>query len=305
MKIIPRNKHLRGVLLGCAALSAVMAGPILVDTSAQALPQAAACTAGGVCLTSNEANAAPVTATETTTVPVTTTELTTLSVPFTTTETNTITTSLTKTTTVTVPATTVTTTQPGTTTTVTVTGFPTFTRTGVFPFTATTADPAVRPDQFRTTRDFTSSATTGSTTTGSAPTGLSCGTPGTTTSLGSGEVETCGPTSGHVAVFATTPGLDNSIDDTTSSYYVSIGLFAPQFRFGFPDGCYYVPDPSSVASPGQTVTSTDGILANAVAFGLHSRDVSEPIQVPRSDCGGSGPVTGAGHHGPGGPGPRR
>jgi hypothetical protein len=295
MKIIPRNKQLRGVLLGCAALSAVMAGPMLVDATAQALPTAGTCLSGGVCLTGAQAAA---TTTETTTVPVTTTQITTLTVPFTTTETNTITNTSTETITSTVPAATTTVTQP-VTTTVTVTSKPTYPG---YPgrYTTTTTDGRdVRRDL-----TTTSSTTTGSTTsTSSSTTGPACGTPGTTSSPGSGEVEICGPTYGHVAVYAATPGLYNSIDDTTSSYYVSAGLFAPQFRFGFLDGCYYVPDPSSVADPGQTVT-TGGTLTNAVAFGLYSRDVSHPIRVPRFDCGGN-PPTGAGQPGAGQPGLRR
>jgi hypothetical protein len=282
MKIIPRNKQLRGVLLGCAALSAVMAGPILVDSNAQALPQAAACTSGGVCLTSSEANA---TATSTTT------ETLTGTVPPTATVTETgapVTSTATVTQTVTTGST--------STTTVTVTSTPTFSRTTFTPFT-NAGDPAVRADLVTT-----GSSTTGSSTTGSSITGSACGMPGTTTSLGGGEVETCGPSFGHVAVFATQPGLYNTIDNTTSSYYVSVGIFAPQFRFGYPDGCYYVPDPSSVAGPGQTVTSSDGVLTNAVAFGLYSQEVSHPIQVPRFDCGAGNAATGAGQQGSGQPG---
>jgi hypothetical protein len=279
MKIVPRNKQLRGLLLGGAALSAVMAGPILVDATAQALPTAGTCLSGGVCLTSSQPTA---TATSTTTQ--TLTQFQTTTVPTTTTVTQTappVTSTATVTRTVT--------SGPTTTTTVTTTVFPSRGFGG----------PAVRADATTTSLATTSSQTTGSATTGSA-----CGTPGTTTSLGNGEVETCGPNFGHVAVYATTPGVYNKIFDNTSSYYVSAGIFAPQFRWGFLDGCYYVPDSSSVASPGQTVTATDGVLTNAVAFGLHSYDVSGPIPVPRSDCGGSRPLTGP-QPGPGQPGVRR
>jgi hypothetical protein len=288
MKFIPRNKQLRGVLLGCAALSAVMAGPMILDAGAQAITTAT-CTAGGVCLTSSQTS------------PVTTTETTTLSIPFTTTQTNTTTETLTQTTTApattvtettTAPAKTITETQTappvtstvtdtvttGTTSTVTTTVYPTYSIHG-----GGFGTPEVREGVAATTTGTVTTTGSESTTSGSA-----CGTPGTTTSLGNGEVETCGPNYGHIAVFATTPGVYNKIFDNTTSYYVSAGIFAPQFRFGFPDGCYYVPDPSSVADPGQTVT-TSGTLTNAVAFGLHSHDVSNPIRVPGSDCGGNNP----------------
>jgi hypothetical protein len=273
MKIIPRNKQLRGVLLGCAALSAVMAGPMILDAGAQALPTAT-CTEGGVCLTSSQT--APVTATATTTV----------SIPFTTTQTSTTTKTLTQTTTAPPTTTTVTTTAPPTTT-VTETAPPTTSTvtdtvtTTVYP-TRGFGTPEVRAGVAQTTSGIETTSETGTTS------GSSCGTPGTTTSLGNGEVETCGPNSGHIAVFATTPGVYNKIFDNTTSYYVSAGIFAPQYRFGFLDGCYYVPDPSSVADPGQTVT-TSGTLTNAVAFGLHSHDVSNPIRVPGSACGGHNP----------------
>jgi hypothetical protein len=294
MKIIPRNKQLRGVLLGCAALSAVMAGPILVDASAQALPPAAACTSGGVCLTSNQANAtATSTTTETltnTAPPITVTET---GAPVTVTETGApVTSTATVTSTVTTGST--------ATTTVTTTVYPrSFAGADVRPD-VTTSSP-LTTSTGTTSTGTTSTGTTSTGTTSSAPTGSACGTPGTTSSLGGGEVETCGPSFGHLAVFATQPGLYNSIDNTTS-YYVSVGIFAPQFRFGIPDGCYYVPDPSSVAGPGQTVTSTDGILANAVAFGRYSHDVSRPIRVPGFDCAGGIPPTGAGQPGTGQPG---
>jgi hypothetical protein len=263
---------------------------MILDAGAQALPTPT-CTEGGVCLTSSQ------------TTPVTTTETTTLSIPFTTTQTSTATKTVTQTTTapsttVTAPATTVTETQTAppttstvtdtittgsvSTTTVTTTVFPTGfpTRTGGFATTGMRGN----ADAITTTTPATITTSSETTTTS----GSACGTPGTTTSLGNGEVETCGPNYGHVAVFATTPGVYNKIFDNTTSYYVSAGIFAPQFRFGFLDGCYYVPDPSSVAGPGQTVT-TSGTLTNAVAFGLHSRDVSNPIRVPGSECGGNNP----------------
>jgi hypothetical protein len=296
MKIIPGNKQLRAVLIGCAALSAVMAGPMILDAGAQALPQAATCTAGGVCLTSSQTGGTPVTITVTTTVPTTTTE------------TSTTTDTLTHTTTVPATTTTVTVTAPpvtstvtdtvttGTTSTVTVTrtGFPTTfstTRFGGPDVHAGVAATTTTPPLTTTTPPVTTTTPPVTTTTPpvTTTTSGSCGTPGTTTSLGDGEVETCGPTSGHIAIFATTPGVYVKIFDNTTSYDVSAGIFAPQFRFGFLDGCYYVPDQSSVASPGQTVT-TNGTLTDAVAFGLHTYDVSNPIRVPRSDCGGNNPA---------------
>src|ERR1700733_4547014 len=98
MTFIPRNKQVRAILGGCAALSAVMIGPILIDASAQATPQSS-CLSGGACLTSagNTTVTVPVTTTETTTVPVTTTKTTT--VPVTTTTTTTVPVTTTKTTT--------------------------------------------------------------------------------------------------------------------------------------------------------------------------------------------------------------
>jgi hypothetical protein len=266
---------------------------MILDAGAQALPTAT-CTEGGVCLTSSQT--APVTATTTTTV----------SIPFTTTQTSTTTKTLTQTTTAPATTTTVTETAPATTTTVTetapattttvtktappttstvtdtvTTGTTSTVTTTVFP-TRSFGTPEVRAGVAQTTSGIETTSETGTTS------GSSCGTPGTTTSLGNGEVETCGPNSGHIAVFATTPGVYNKIFDNTTSYYVSAGIFAPQYRFGFLDGCYYVPDRSSVADPGQTVT-TSGTLTNAVAFGLHSHDVSNPIRVPGSACGGHNP----------------
>ncbi len=82
----------------------------------------------------------------------------------------------------------------------------------------------------------------------------------------------------------TAPGLYTTIFNNDGTYYVSAGVFAPQYRFGFPVGCYYVPDRSSVTAPGHTTTVTAGVLANAVAFGRRASDVSYPIPVPRQDC---------------------
>ncbi len=280
MTMIPQNKQLRGILGGCAALAAVMAGPILVDASAQAAPQAS-CISGGVCLTStgNSTITVPVTTTETTTVPFTTTETT--SVPFTTTVTAPVTTTETTTQPVT---TTETTTQPVTTTvpvtTTETTTQPVTTTTTTTTFTTTTTTTTNEADVVGGVRHGarTDGPDTTSTSTGQ------CIPPGRTTSLAANQVETCGPSHGHVAVYATAPGLYTTIFDNDNAYYVSAGIFAPQFRFGILVGCYYVPDNSSVTAPGQTSTVTTGVLANAVAFGLRGSEVSRPILVPREAC---------------------
>jgi hypothetical protein len=111
-----------------------------------------------------------------------------------------------------------------------------------------------------------------------------CTPPGQTTNLGSGQVETCGPKTTQVKVYATTPGLYTKIFDNTSTYYVSVGIFAPQYKKGSLTGCYYVPNASSVTSPGHTTAVATGVLADAVAFGITSSDVSSPRRVQTSDC---------------------
>jgi hypothetical protein len=236
----------------------------------------------------------PITTTQTVTVPTTTTVTTavpttkTITVPTTTTVTTSVPTTVvvpttvTEITTETVPTTITNTTTVPVTNTVTNTVTHTVTSGTTETETVTTTVYPYRGDNgpnVRARGDMTTSTTSTSTTTGDS----ACGTPGTTTSLGNGEVETCGPNYGHVAVFATTPGLYNKIFDN-SSYYVSAGIFAPQFRYGHLAGCYYVPDKSSVTAPGATM-NTDGTLTDAVAFGLHSYDVSYPRWVPSDDCG--------------------
>jgi hypothetical protein len=123
---------------------------------------------------------------------------------------------------------------------------------------------------------------TGATTTTKTASG--CTPPGQTMNLGSGQIETCGPKTAQVKVYATTPGLYTKIFDNTSTYYVSVGIFAPQYKKGSLAGCYYVPNASSVTSPGHTTTVTSGVLADAVAFGVTSSDVSSPRRVQTSDC---------------------
>jgi hypothetical protein len=260
MTIFPRNKQIRAILGGCAALSAVMVGPILVDASAQATPQTL-CVPGGVCLTSAGTTTVtvPVTTTTTTTAPGVTTTVT---VPVTTTQTVTRTNTLTTTHTTTVTLTTTdvsTTTVPTTTTTTTTTTL--------------TADPGVRPNAGAKPATVTTTAT------------LQCAPPGHTASLGNGEVETCGPSRGDIAVYPTTPGLYSTIFANDGSYYVSAGIFAPQFQFGHLIGCYYVPSKDSVTDPGQTSNPENGVLADAVAFGKHLSDVSRAVPVSRNLCG--------------------
>jgi hypothetical protein len=308
MKIIPRNRQVRGLLVGCAAVSAVMAGPILVDATAQAQPPTS-CVDGGICLTRVEVAAAGTT-TETVTVPATATQ----------TETERVTDTVTGpgvTQTVTGPGVTQTVTGPGVTQTVTE-PVTTVTRT----VTQTVTEPVTVPVTQTVTSTVTNIATitagttvtvtvTGSrggfgglpTETGGFPTsgfptgsitGLvryrpttatdSCGPPGSTETLADGEVETCGPTAGRTAVYATEPGQYNKIFDDDGTYYTSIGIFAPQILFGRVIGCYYVPNTTSVTPPGGTTTSTAGAIADGVAFGPQSQ-VSAPIQVPGSDCG--------------------
>jgi hypothetical protein len=283
---IPRNKRLRAILGGCAALSAVMVGPIIVDASAQATPQSS-CVSGGVCLTSAASTTVtvPVTTTETTTVPVTTTKTvpvtTTTTVPVTTTKTVPVTTTktTTQTATVTVPVT--------TTTTATTTKNFTTTRT-VFrrTTTVTTTVPGSGTGTTTTTLLGGPNARRGADWRATTSTGTSgqCTPPGQTSSIGSGQIETCGPMTGRVKVYPTAAGLYTTIFDNDSTYYVSIGIFAPQYRHGSLSGCYYAPDASSVTSPGRTTTVANGVLADAVAFGLNSSDVSSPRAVSISDC---------------------
>ncbi len=296
MTILPRNKQLRGLLVGGAAVSAVMAGPILVDTTAQAQPQAS-CAEGGVCLTPVTSTVpATTTVTKTTTVPVTSTYTTTVPVTTTTTVPVTSTTTVTKTTTVPVTST--------YTTTVPVTSTQTQTQTTTVTSTATTGPTVtVTVTTTRSTSSYTNTYT--NTLTGTytgteyavpadrrgrpalpTTTESPCGTPGSTQTLTDGQVETCAPNFGRVAVYATAPGLYNKIYEYDSSYYASVGLFAPQYSRGALIGCYYVPSPSSVTPPGATV-STAGTLGDAVAFGLDSQDVSYPVAVPRGDCSSS------------------
>jgi hypothetical protein len=270
MKIVPRNKQLRAIMGGCVALSAVMVGPILVDASAQATPQTM-CLPGGACLTSAGTTTVtmPVTTTTTTTAPGVTT-----TVPVTTTQT--VTRTNTRTTTRTVTQTVTSTTTLTATVTVTTTDF----STTAVPTTTTTtttvsAAPGVRPNTHG------KPATTTVTTTGTAQ----CEPPGQTTSLGNGEVETCGPARGEIAVYPTTPGLYSTIFANDGNYYVSVGIFAPQFRFGHLFACYYVPNKDSVTDPGQTSSPENGVIANAVAFGKHRSDVSRPVPVSRNLCG--------------------
>jgi hypothetical protein len=312
MTIIPRNKQLRGLLVGGAAVSAVMLGPILVDTTAQAVPQQS-CVSGGVCLTPVATSVSVVgTTTETVTVkglgttvtepgttitaPGTTITApgTTITAPGTTitepgttvtqtrfvTATNTATATVTATApgttvTATAPGTTVTATAPGTTVTVTSTvsaGPNTTTNTNYTGYTGYTGGRGIIPAAVRGRPD---------TVTGSA-----CGLAGSTESS-DGEVETCGPTSGNEAWYATTPGEYNSIFNDDGSYYVSVGLFAPQYSRGQIVGCYYVPDASTVTAPGAT-TNDAGIIVDAVAFGSNRGDVSYPAPVVLSYCGGGG-----------------
>jgi hypothetical protein len=275
MTLLPRDKRLRGILGGCAALAAVMAGPVLVDASAQAMPQSS-CISGGVCLTpvSNTTVTVPVTTTTTVTSPVTTTQtsiitatttkLSTTTVPVTDTETTTVEVPVTDTETTTVPVTmtTTTTTAPVTTTTTTTTTTALTTIAGVV---------RVRPETVST----------------KTTTSAQCTPPGHTASIGNGQVETCGPGSGpgrFIAVYGTAPGLYTKIFDNDSADYVSVGLFAPQYRNGHLFGCYYVPDSPSVTAPGQTSNVANGVLADATAFGPHSWSVSVARQVPRFDC---------------------
>jgi hypothetical protein len=291
MTIIPRNKQLRAILGGCAALSAVMAGPMLVDASAQAQPQSS-CLPGGVCLTST---AGTVTTTETTTVPTTVT--TTTSIPFTTTVPVTVTvpTTTTTTATTTVPTTTTTTTTMPVTTTSTKTS--TITSTVTMPVTTTSTLTQTITSPSTTTETVTTTITTRRTRKWYGPdvragadtastTSATCMPPGSTMSIGTNQVETCSPGTGQVAVYATTPGVYSSIFDNDATYYVSAGIFAPQYAFGRIVGCYYVPDTASVTAPGQTTDVTAGVLTDAVAFGLHSGEISRPRRVPSSDCGG-------------------
>jgi hypothetical protein len=304
MTIIPRNKPARGLLIGCAAVSAVMVGPILIDATAQAAPPAS-CVGGGVCLTPVSGVAG--TATETVTVPTTATQTETERV----TETATVPVTQTVTQppvtqTVTGPATqtvTATVTQPVTqtvtkTVTQTVTQ-PPVTQTVTVPVTQTVTQPPV-------TQTVTATVTTGTTATvtvtptrggGGFPTGTitffvrprpmtttsgSCGTAGYTETLGDGEVETCGPTTGRAAAYATQPGeYDEILNDSSSD--ASDGIFAPQYLFGTVIGCYYVPNRSTVAPPGATVT-TGGTIVDAVAFGPEYA-VANPFPVPIGDCG--------------------
>jgi hypothetical protein len=261
-----------------------MVGPILVDASAQATPQSS-CVSGGVCLTpvANTTVTIPVTTTRTVTTPVTTTTtvLGTTTVPVTTTQTTTV--PVTTRETITVPVTTTdTTTVPvtttvGVTTTTTVTAPVTTTTTTTAPVTTTTTTTttSVIPAAIVNNRRGRSTSTT---TTGQ------CTPPGQTSRLAGGQVETCGPDSGRVAVYATAPGLYTTIFDNDSTDYVSAGIFAPQYRNGHLTGCYYVPDRSSVTAPGQTSNVGAGVLADAVAFGPRSWNVSGPLRVPRSDC---------------------
>jgi hypothetical protein len=278
MTIVPRNKRVRTILGGCAALSAVMIGPILVDASAQATPQTS-CLPGGACLTS---------ATTTVTTPVTTT--TTTTAPGTTTTT-------------TAPGTTTTTTAPGTTTTIlstatdtttrTVTATVTSTETDTTTVTLTTTDLSVITEPTTTTTTTTTTAAAPmvranngrkqATTTTTSTT--QCEPPGQTSSIGNGEVETCGPARGELAVFPTTPGVYTKIFANDGPYYVSVGIFAPQIRFGHVVGCYYVPTKGSVTDPGQTSSPANGVLADAVAFGKHLSDVSRAVPVLRYLCG--------------------
>lgn len=272
MTILPRNKQVRAILGGCVALSAVMVGPILVDASAQATPQAL-CVPGGVCLTSAGTTTVtvPVTTTTTTTAPGVTTTVT---VPVTTTQTVTRTNTLTTTRTVTrtdTLTTTHTTTVTLTTTDVSTTTVPTTTTTTTT--TTVTAAPGVRPNAGTKPATVTTTAT------------LQCAPPGHTTSLGNGEVETCGPGRGEIAVYPTTPGLYSTIFANDGSYYVSAGIFAPQFQFGHLIGCYYVPSKDSVTDPGQTSNPENGVLADAVAFGKRLSDVSRAVPVSRNLCG--------------------
>jgi hypothetical protein len=323
MTFIPRNKQLRAILGGGAALSAVMVGPILVDASAQATPQSS-CLSGGACLTAagNTTVTVPVTTTETTTVPTTTTTTTTVpvtttkttTVPVTTTTTTTVPVTTTKTTTVPVTTTATTTESVTTTVPVTTTKTATATTTVTMPVTTTKTNTVTttrtvsrrRPVTVTTTvtvttgnnsttttmaagdrpavrggRDWT--ATTSTKTTGTT-TASGCTPPGQTMNLGSGQIETCGPKTAQVKVYATTPGLYTKIFDNTSKYYVSVGIFAPQYKKGSLTGCYYVPSNASVTSPGQTTTVASGVLADAVAFGATSSDVSSPRRVQTSDC---------------------
>jgi hypothetical protein len=327
MTLIPRNKQLRGLLIGGAALSAIMAGPILVDATAQA-QSLASCAAGGVCLTpTNPAGGFTTTVTDTapgTTDTVTqtepgTTDTVTQTEPGTTTTTTVTQTEPGTTVTQTEPGTTytVTQTEPGTTTTTTVTQTVTVT---AAPVTTTVTNTVTSPTTVTVTVTSTRSSYTGTNTnTYTGTTGTegtedpfvkpaywrneptettgtdACGAPGSQPTLSNGQVETCGPTSGREAVYATQPGLYNSIFNDSSSYYVSAGIFAPQYSFGRLAGCYYVPE-SAAVKPGDTV-STGGIIADAVAFGVTSQDVSNPVSVPRSDCNGIEPVIKAAHQG--------
>jgi hypothetical protein len=262
-----------------------MVGPILVDASAQATPQSS-CVSGGVCLTpvANTTVTIPVTTTRTVTTPVTTTTtvLGTTTVPVTTTQTTTV--PVTTRETITVPVTTTDTTRVpvtttvGVTTTTTVTApvtTTTTTTTAPVTTTTTTTTTSVIPAAIVNNRRGRSTSTT---TTGQ------CTPPGQTSRLAGGQVETCGPDSGRVAVYATAPGLYTTIFDNDSTDYVSAGIFAPQYRNGHLTGCYYVPDRSSVTAPGQTSNVGAGVLADAVAFGPRSWNVSGPLLVPRSDC---------------------